>query len=220
MNLLVAIPSRSNWSGLVSVVYHCEQVEPIEKILVYDNGYDDERRAILDNMGIRVDANGWSFYKMWNDPWMRASVEQFDAVALLNDDITLAPGSLAEAFKVLMSSEDIGLVGLNYERRVKLGVSGSAGSRPASGSYRNHGIGGHAFLVKASTWGIVPPIDERYHLWYGDDEMFANMAAFGYELKIALGAPVDHEESTTTNKHPELLAKTALDRELFESKFG
>lgn len=220
MNLLVAIPSRSNWNGLISVIGHCEQAEAVEKVLVYDNGYSSEYQQILDDMGVRVDANGWSFYKMWNDPWMRASVEKFDAVALLNDDINLAPGSLAEAFEVLMSSENIGLVGLNYERRVKLGVSKSAGSRSASGSYRNHGIGGHAFLVKASTWGVVPPIDERYYLWYGDDELFANMARFGYELKIALGAPVDHEESTTANKHPELLAKTSLDRELFESKFS
>ena len=218
MNILVAIPSRSNLKGLNSVVNHCLNVESVGKVLIYDNGYGEG--TTFPEGAERIDASGWAFYRMWNDGWAQASQGRFDAVALLNDDIQLAPGSLNEAFSVLMKNERTGLVGLNYERRTKLGVRASAGSRVVSGSYRNHGIGGHAFLVKSSTWGTVPPIDERYTLWYGDDELFANMELYGYQLEIALGAPVDHEESTTTNKHPELLAKTGADRDLFVSKFG
>ena len=35
-----------------------------------------------------------------------------------------------------------------------------------------------------------------------------------------MGAPVDHEESTTLNQHPELLARTGEDAERFRRKFA
>lgn len=215
MNVLVAIPSRSNLEGLKSVVAGVRS-----SVRIYDNGYDN----LKDNIGLDdnwiVDAHGWPFYKMWNDAWLYASENCYDAVALLNDDIVLHSDSLEIAFDALMGGSRIGIVGLNYERRVAEGADPSLGLRFAQGARRNHGIGGQAFLLKASLWGIVPPIDEEYVIWYGDDELFYNVEAAGYCLRVAMGAPVDHEESTTLNKHPELLARTGEDADRFRSKFA
>ena len=217
--LLVAIPSRANASGLTSLLEHLRQMG-LGGVVVYDNGYTEE--GFIESISEKcfvVDARGWSFYAMWNHAW-EVSSHGFDAVALLNDDIVLHDDSLAEAFRVLMASKYTGIVGLNYDRRVSQGTTPNAGSREVEGSYRNHGIGGHAFLVKASTFGDVPKIDEGYVLWYGDDELFAAMKAYGYSLKIALGAPVDHEASTTSNQFPEMLARTGDDAKLFYSRWG
>lgn len=220
MSLLVAIPSRSNFSGLRSVVEHCRRDSTVVKLVVYDNGYEDEeeRQAIKD-WGVHVDAVGWPFYAMWNHAWKTAAEEGFFCVALLNDDISLDGKSLSEAVRVLQINPQAGIVGLNYRRSVAYGTKVGP-SKTVRGSYRNGGIGGHAFLVRASTWGVVPPIDERYALWYGDDELFDNMNRHGFSLEIATGAPVDHATSTTSVKYPELLARTSEDEKLFRSKWG
>ena len=220
MKLLVAIPSRANFNGLSNVVDHCYTSETVSRVVVYDNGYQDaDERSAIEDWGVRLDANGWSFYRMWNHAWRTAAEGKYGAVVLLNDDITLAEGGLMLAASRFAENPKVGIVGLNYERPVSKGI-GQALYREVSGSYRNHGIGGHAFLVRASTWGVAEPIDERYHLWYGDDELFGNMQRAGYTLEIALGVPVDHETSVTSVKFPGLLAMTGEDAELYASKWG
>lgn len=216
MNLLVAIPTRSNWVMLAPLL---EQLSGLEVVL-YDNGHDSpEGQALLAAQENVVDARGWSFYKMWNSGWQYAAEHEYDAVALLNDDIVLHPESLSIAFDALMGDEKIGIVGLNYGRQVQDGIQADAGLRYVSGGYQNYGIGGHAFLMRTSTWGVVPPIDENYVIWYGDDELFANMELYGYQMAIAVGSPVDHVMSTTVNQHPELLAKTGEDAARFKERF-
>jgi len=217
VNLLVAIPTRSNWVMLAPLL---EQLAGVE-VVIYDNGHDSlEGQSLLAVQENVVEARGWPFYKMWNKAWEYSAERGYDAVALLNDDIVLHPESLSIAFEALMGGARIGIVGLNYERRVAEGADPSLGLRFAQGARRNHGIGGQAFLLKSSLWGKVPPIDEEYVIWYGDDELFYNVEAAGYCLRVAMGAPVDHEESTTLNKHPELLARTGEDAERFRSKFA
>ena len=197
-----------------------EQLAGVE-VVIYDNGHDSlEGQSLLAVQENVVNARGWPFYKMWNSAWQYSAERGYDAVALLNDDIVLHPESLSIAFEALMGGSRIGIVGLNYERRVAEGADPDLGLRFAQGARRNHGIGGQAFLLKSSLWGKVPPIDEEYVIWYGDDELFYNVEAAGYCLRVAMGAPVDHEESTTLNKHPELLARTGEDADRFRSKFA
>jgi GT2 family glycosyltransferase len=167
-----------------------------------------------------VNARSWKFYKMWNDGWRYAAEHGYRAVAFLNDDITLADGSLTEATNALLTHQDYGLVGLNWRRRVADGVEAHAGVTPTHGSYRVYGIGGWAFVVRADLWGVVPPIDEAYHIWYGDDELFASMEAHGYRTGLVVGAPVDHERSTTCDLFPELMAKTQQDHDRFVRRWG
>jgi hypothetical protein len=203
--------------GLLNLV--ASLLEQDVDIIVYNNGYTEPLLDIPMDVEI-VDATGWSFYSMWNDAWRTSCDMGYGAVALLNDDIVLHHKSLRIAYKELLSNNRRGIVGLNYERPVSSGPDETLGSRQCSGSFRNHGIGGHAFILRASTLGRVPEIDERYNIWYGDDELFRNVEEAGYSLHVALGAPVDHYSSTTTNQFPELLGKTGLDRDLFLSKFG
>lgn len=220
MKLMVAIPSRYNFDGLSNVVDHCYVAEDVTKIVVYDNGYTNpDEVAAINDWGVRVDAVGWPFYRMWNDAWRTAHEKGFDAVAILNDDITLFPYGLTMAASRLAEAPHVGIVGLNYNRRVSEGI-GQALYRQVSGSYRQGGIGGHAFVVRASMWGKAQSIDERYHLWYGDDELFASVADAGFDLELALGVPVDHVASTTSVHFPELMARTGEDAALFASRWG
>ena len=153
---------------------------------------------------------------MWNHAWELAHDTGADAVALLNDDIEIHDESLGIAYDLLMSTESVGIVGLNYRRSVSAGANQSGDSQSVSGSFRSAGIGGHAFLIKASLWGTVPAIDEGYVIWYGDDDLFANVKESGYLLLLALGAPVNHFESTTISAYPEVLTHASADKERFE----
>ena len=215
MNLLVAIPSRSNVAGLEALL---RQVDGIETV-IYDNGHERvDGRPFIDTSARIVDARGWPFYKMWNEVWRYSKEYDYDAVALLNDDIVLHRDSLQIAFDALMGAKRLGIVGLNYERRVSEGADPTLPLRFASGARRNHGIGGHAFLLRSELWDVVPPIDEDYTIWYGDDELFYNVEMAGYALRVAMGAPVDHEESTTLRNHPELLALVDQDAQRFRDR--
>lgn len=217
MRHLVAIPSRSRIAELLTLVEGL-RLYGHGDIVVHDNGYPVDESGQLSGLANVVDARGWKFYRMWNDALRIAKDEQFDAVVLLNDDIELHSESIDVALDVLSGDDSIGVVGLNYRRRLEDGVDRGAGFRQTKGTYKDGGIWGCAFIVRTSCMDTVPYIDERYNLWYGDDELFKSMNKCGYKTGIAVGAPVLHEGSATTNMFPELIALTDEDRKLFESK--
>lgn len=221
MNILCAIPSRANHQMLDNLLTSLKTLPtPPQRTVVYDNGYDtDDGRDVLQRHGDIIDANGWRFYKMWNHAWETAHNDNYDAVALLNDDITINKHSLTEAHNVLFSDPTIGAVGLNYQRPLTETSRFKPDFLETKGTYKDGGIWGCAFLLRSATWGNVPPIDERYWLWYGDDELFINMNTHGWKCGLATNAAVLHEASTTTNMFPELRAKTVFDEQLFRSKF-
>lgn len=219
MNILVAIPSICN-PGMLGNLLHSLKSQKIRRVVVYDNGYtSDEGLALLAEHDDVIDARDWPFYKMWNDAWRLSHEDSYDAVALLNDDIVLHEKSLEVAFDVLCSDKSIGVCGLNYKRAVNDGVHRSLGFEDRRGTYKDGGVWGCAFLVNSATWGKVPPIDERYNLWYGDDELFLNMGNYGFRVGIALGSPVFHYASVTTEMMPQKLARISEDEKLFSSKF-
>lgn len=193
---------------------------PPKRTVIYDNGYETTAgQQTLHQHGDVINAHGWRFYKMWNHAWKTACDYNYDAVALLNDDIKINSQSLTEAHTVLLGDPTIGAVGLNYHRPLTETTHLKPDFLETQGTYKDGGIWGCAFLLRASTWGNVPPIDENYWLWYGDDELFINLKNHGWKCGIATNAAVFHEASTTTNMFPELRAKTGLDEELFRSKF-
>ena len=217
MNVLAAIPSRANHQ-MLEVLLEDLRTWNIDTV-VYDHGYDTKAgKAVLRKHRAVVNAHGWPFYEMWNDAWQTAYRLGFDAVALLNDDIFLHKDSIPVALDHI--TEDIGIVGLNYKRSVIEGCDPSLGIKMVRGTYKDGGVWGCGFLINAATWGVVPPIDKRYHLWYGDDELVLQMEKKNFGVCIALGAAMDHRASTTTSKFPELLARTGEDYKLFTSKFG
>lgn len=195
--------------------------QAIRRVVVYDNGYETpEGRSVVESCNDFVDAQGWPFYRMWNHAWRAAKDSSFDAVALLNDDIVLHPGSLEVALDTMMSDPSVGACGLNYRRDPKFGIDPNLGFEETFGTYKDGGIWGCAFLLRSSLHGVVPEIDERYNLWYGDDELFLNVSKAGYKVGIALGSPVLHYASVSSNLMPEKLGLTGEDQILFLSKFG
>lgn len=124
-----------------------------------------------------------TIYRSWNEAMDAA---RYTPVAILNDDVVLAPGSIREALRHL--SRTVPVVGLEYRRRVAEGAV-EAPLREVSGTFKDGGLGGFAFVVLPD---YAPRVDPGYQWWYGDDDLVRKTLRLKRTVAVATGAPVDH----------------------------
>lgn len=207
---IVAIPTLGKSPLLPSMLAGLLR-DHVDLILVYDNG---AQPRMVNNFGPYkcnlIDARGWPFYRMWNDAITFASHWPEGNLAILNDDLRLTPDTILYLAAALRTSPDIGIVSPNYRRPLSAGVEIRPGLRTVHGVYRNGGISGFAFMVRAET---CPLIDEQFEIWYGDDDLVAKIEAQGQRACIVEGLPIEHEESTTLNQTDWVPAAITRDRD-------
>ena len=160
------------------------------------------------------DARGWRFYKMWNEGAKWAQELGADAVLFLNNDIEWPAGALRELGEALIRApEDIAVASPDPASDFKPGVLVDINATPA---YR--GLMGWCFAVRPKMW---QPIDERYHVWWGDDELGVLMNQAGYRCVRAGGIPVQHPVVETTMRYREgLWDMRREDEALYNSKWS
>lgn len=162
----------------------------------------------LDVRAGRVSLPGWSIYAEWN--W--AITNYVDAtVVLLNDDVELAPGALGAVVAALASEADLVAVGFDYQHLPAVQL------RYCRGTYREHGIGGFAFAVKAAR---CPLVDEQFEWWGGDDDLMYSIERAGGLCAVLEGAHVTHVAETTAIHFPWTHEARARDRARFLAKWG
>jgi GT2 family glycosyltransferase len=154
---------------------------------------------------------GASIYTEWNHAAAWALDE--DAYLLqLNDDIVITqclPGALA----MTMNREStFGLLGVGEYHLVcdpgeAVETSFALGNRYAFSAW--------CFMVRPGTWTDV---DERFRIWYGDDELIWNVNAAGWRTGVVRGVGVIHHTSTTSTRCPWTVTAAGEDRVLWESK--
>jgi hypothetical protein len=208
--------------------------EPVARVYVLDNGgrppHLDEAAALFARLRERhgdrlcvLGAPGKTVYEMWNVGW-RASLATFGdevLVAFLNNDITFRPGLLEVLARAVLRNE-IWVTYPDPSRRVADGVSLTGRTRATRGSKRHGGLTGHCFLIKGGihTRGGLAPFDERFRIWYGDDDFAFRVERQGYQIHCVEGLPCDHLNEATARHRPDLLAARAADRELFVRLWG
>jgi hypothetical protein len=153
-----------------------------------------------------------NIHQVWNRGMDVALEHGADWCCILNDDITLAVGAPALAAKVCVD-EDIWIAGFDYEGHedVKL--------REAGGSYRDHGVGGFAYMIRP---GVGLRYDERFNWWGGDDDLVWTCLQRGGRAVVVEGANVQHPDggNTTGQHYPELMAGVSEDWQLLMDKWG
>jgi len=162
------------------------------------------------------DAEGWSFFAMWNDGARWATDIEADIMLVLNNDITWPPGALrvlAEALastppNVAAASPDMGATELRPTAIQDVMLT------PTS-----QGIVPWCFAIRPHFW---QQIDERYHVWFGDDEFQNAIAEAGHRCIRVGGVPVFHPPGgdTTMSHRPGVAALRLEDQALYASKWS
>lgn len=152
-------------------------------------------------------------YEAWNRGIELAAFEGADWVAILNDDITLAPRACTGVAETLNDRKDVWLAGFDYEYHDQFGL------RLAKGSFREHGIGGFGFMLRLSS-GLR--FDPRFNWWGGDDDLVYTCLFLGGKAVVVEGVHISHPPSggTSSQHYPELMEGIGEDRALLRSKWG
>lgn len=212
----VFIPTLGHSPVLFDLVDALNDDEWVSSIIVGDNGVDLETWDALNwrdrdrhHMLTLAPMRGQSLYAMWNQAF-RWSAHKAGACAIMNDDIVLRPDVVGELFMALMEN-DLTLVSVDH------GEGADRRARSVDvvhGTYRQGGIAGWCFMVKSAS---VPQIDERFRIWYGDDDLVWKVDQAGGRCGIARGVTVEHLESTTVSSVPWVSEAIAEDSALWAS---
>jgi len=161
-----------------------------------------------------VDARDWRFYRMWNAGARWAQEEGADVALFLNNDIIWPPGALkALADGLAKAPPDIAVASPDPSSDFVPGELIDINATPA---YR--GLMGWCFAVRPTMWQVI---DERYHVWYGDDELGLLMHEAGWRCVRAKGVPVQHPVNETTMQYREgLWDMRHADEALYNSKWA
>lgn len=221
---MVAIPTIEAFHTLRPLVHRLLRDRAVTQLLILDNGHKASaaRRwlySIGDDPRVEVlNTRGDSLYRMWNDAWTRARYRGFDYLAVLNDDIVIPDGLIGHLAAALDDDPGLWLVAPEWTRPLSAGVDITGDVLPVRGTQRHGGISGWCFLVRVDV--PVPPIDEQFEWWCGDDDLAEQVHRAGGRIGIVEGLPLDHEAETTARRHSWTYRAKWDDARRYEEKYG
>jgi GT2 family glycosyltransferase len=209
--VVAAIPTLENLAGLKPLVEALLSEERVAHILVQDNGLPSEgRRWVLERSvsfpdGLRVardDCAGLGIYQMWNRAWQQTLDSYADAYLLiLNDDVTIGTGLVGALASALDNDAGLWIVSPDSRAEFTPNVT-QRETRGVHGTFRHAGIAGWCFMLQARCrWEGVPPIDERFKWWGGDDDLVFSIEDKGGRAAVLDGVGVAHPHETTARNH-------------------
>lgn len=195
----VCIPTVGKCGDMLrELVAVCLEEESVCKVELWDNSLDG---ALGDDWPIDEKpldifyAPDMTIYQEWN--WFARYWNNHADMAFLNDDIEMAPGTLNRLTEAMI---DYRLLSVAPNPNEAL-VGDSRAVREVAGTYRQGGICGWAFMVQQGCWPC-DGVDERFEVWYGDDDLVWKMRRDTRPVGVLEGVSVRHEQSTTVNSLP------------------
>lgn len=155
-------------------------------------------------------------HRMWNDGADAARAHGAKFIAMLNDDITILPGTLPLLARMCARRK----VGLVYPD-----IHAPWGPLPddppfVPGAVDDSGrhICGFCFLFRAET-GVR--FDESFHWWYGDNQFHKDVLSAGWTAGYADGLSIRHRESSSASRHDDYFVPLiAQDRDLWDRRMS
>jgi hypothetical protein len=232
---IVAIPTLGESPLLAPLVWQLAQTtsryDLTHEIIVIDNREDQSfplsGDPLLDLAAKIWHMPGERFYRMWNHAWAHAKVRatarpDYDVnFILLNDDIRITPDHFIERLVEPLRTQDIWCTYPNWQRTLDRDDPTNFTVTPTQGTYKDGGLWGCAFALRAELLNNpLPPIDERFDIWCGDDDLVKQLELAGHPACRIDGLALEHEASTTVNQHPEVRANFDSDVAKFRAKYG
>jgi hypothetical protein len=182
--------------AVIPTRFHPKQLEPLCQVLKEDG---------VEVIVQESEDFGHNIHKMWNDGVARLRAAGCTVVAILNDDIEMAPGTLAFMEKALRATPKTGVICCDTSPgrlRIKSRQRPQVPDRiRVSLSMKGTNINqeGFAFLYDP-TDPDVPIFDETYHIWHGDIKFFDTLRYRGRAVGTAMGLVIVHETSHSTKR--------------------
>jgi glycosyltransferase involved in cell wall biosynthesis len=213
MTTVAAIPVKNNLFWTAPLVEHILLHDEVDEVWIYDNGSTDStkewvmHRSRIESRLKIFNASSMGLYQMWNH-MIKSANELFEScnLAILNNDIRIPPFAIRD-LSTKMREGDFVIAAVDptrtglYSYSIEYWDSSRALPRPIEPYCQELGPGdrvGWAFVVAAEFWKGQPyAIDERYRIWYGDDDLYRRAMSRGGRACIVRGIGSDHAESQT-----------------------
>ena len=134
-------------------------------------------------------------YRMWNAGVEKARIIGAGEVAILNDDVTLLPGSLPLMAQALRSDPFAAVVYPDVNAAWSLPATWSL--EATRGTWGAGGMTGFCFMFRTA---LRQPFDEAYHWWYGDDAFEDEVRRTGLRVCRVVGLPIRHVGNGSASK--------------------
>jgi hypothetical protein len=175
-----------------------------------------ETEGICIHLIVDTEDSDHRIYAMWNAGCDAARAHGARYIAVLNDDITLQPGTLSLLMKTLAADNRLGVV--YPDRRVPWGQLPTS---PTVEITRGDGFDvmtGYCFLFRSA---VGVRFDESYRWWYGDNQFDKDVRRAGWEVARVVGVPIQHSDNGSAAKSWDYFAPlVAEDRRLWEQRGG
>ncbi len=233
MGTAVIIPVKDELDLTKSIVAQCLEEPSVWPLIVIDNGSTDGTAAWLnsfpetDGSFVALDKPTAGIHDMWNAGIDLALTPKYgvSSVAILNNDLDLGPGALAECAEALRNIPEFAAVCPNYDGRK---ASQPRAVIPTTDICANRydgtgGLAGFAMVIAADFLrdGYRFPTDLRW--WCGDNDLVLSIAAAGRLCGIVADATVVHLDGggqTGDWQSDEMKALCQADIETFRAKWG
>lgn len=146
---------------------------------------DHVEPIVLDSM-----LHAHRIYRMWNYGVEIARGRGATEIAVLNDDVTLLPHSLPLMATALRAGPEVAVVYPDENASFAAPLPVTPALEATQGTWGAGGMTGFAFMFRAEL--PLPPFDEGFGWWYGDDAWEAAVRGLGYSVCRVVGVPVRH----------------------------
>lgn len=217
----VLIPVRDQHHLTESLLDQLQDQGGYAGITVFDNGSGPAGARWLAGRTGRggvdvVDAAGSGIYDMWQDGVERARHRSPGCdVAILNNDLVVGPDFLGALGRALHSDTKLWAVSPRYDDRSIDGVE------YVTGTWKGGGLAGFAFLVRGTAFDHIA-FDRSFHVWFGDDDLVAQIERLGRKVGITGDTWVEHVDggSQTLRRRRGVIELLARDYERMIAKWG
>lgn len=218
----IVVPVRDRVDLTQNLAEQLESQDGWEKCWIFDNGSKDDTWNYLISLNKKdarffpVNADNIGIYDMWSEGYKRAREEQANFVAILNNDLLLAPNTISILRTGLIVNKK---AWISYPDYNNLTFMNPISYKITKGTYRHGGMSGFCFMLKTESIDWEPLVDSQFKWWGGDDDIaFEVEKREGQQIRI-LGLPVTHLMEGTA-RHYDLGEQKAMDLQAVLKKWG
>lgn len=215
----IIIPTHNQPQKLLFCLESINRNTENYKLLIIDNDADPESKKIIKRNAHQIISvpgripEQISLYHLWNRGVRQAKTQY---VAILNDDIEVAPKWLSEMIEIMEANPSVWCISPRYSAGANLPPTWPDMKEEHLHNPRPLGF---CFLTTKKVIERMKAFDETYKLWAGDSEFFLKLVLAGHPTMVATGSYIHHYGSCTLHTVSNLHHETSEDTRIYGQRW-